>query len=43
MFASAKEVPVDPFTHDSDIEEKAMPCMEIVESDDESEDDIDVI
>ena len=36
------KVPVDPFTPDnSDIEEAAMPCMEIVDSDVESDDDID--
>ena len=33
---------VGPFTpDDSDVEEAAMPCMEIVDSDDESDDDID--
>ena len=38
------EVPVDPFTPDDfDVDEAAMPCMEIVDSDDESDDDIDVI
>ena len=38
------EVPVDPFTSDdSDVEEAAMPCMEIVYSDDESDDDKDVM
>ena len=36
------EVPVDPSTlDDSYLEEEAMPCMEIVDSDDESDDDID--
>ena len=35
------EVPVDPFTlDDSNVEESAMPCMEIVDSDDDSDDDI---
>ena len=34
---------VDPFiSDDSDVEEAAMPCMEIVDSDDESHNDIDV-
>ena len=28
---------------DSDVEEAAMPCMEILDSDDESDDDIDVM
>ena len=38
------EVPVDPFTpDDSDVEEAAMSCMEIVESDDKSDDNIDVM
>ena len=38
------EIPVDSFTpDDSDVEETAMPCMEIVDSDDESDDDIDVM
>ena len=37
------EVSVDPFTpDDSDLEEVVMPCMEIVDSDDESNDDIDL-
>ena len=38
------EVSVDPFTpDDSDLEEVVMPCMEIVDSDDESDDDIDIM
>ena len=38
------KVPVDPFTPDeSYVEEAAMPCMEIVDSDDESDDDIDIM
>ena len=38
------EVPVDPFTpEDSDVEEAAMTCMEILDSDFQSDDDIDVI
>ena len=38
------EVPVDPFTPDhSDVKKAAMPCMEIFNSDDESDDDIDVM
>ena len=37
-------VSVDPITPDiSNVEEAAMPCMEIVDSDDESDDDIDVM
>ena len=36
------EVPVDSFTpDDADIEEAVMPCMEMVEGDDEFDDDID--
>ena len=36
------EVQVDPFIPDtSDVEEAAMPCIEIVDSDDESDDEID--
>ena len=32
------EFPVDPFTpDDSDVEEASMPCMEIVDNDDESD------
>ena len=35
------EISVDPFTLDkSDVEEAVMPCMKIVDSDDESDDDI---
>ena len=38
------EVPVNSFTPDnSDIEEAAMPCMNIVDSDVESDDDMDVM
>ena len=38
------EVPVDPFTPDNvHVDEAAMSCMEIVDSDDESDDDIDVM
>ena len=38
------EVSIDPFTPDhSDFEKAVMPCMEIVDSDDESDDDIDVM
>ena len=38
------EISIDPFTPDhSDFEEAVMPCMEIVDSDDESDDDIDVM
>ena len=38
------EVSVDPFTPDySDVDEATMPCMEIVDSDDESDDDRDVM
>ena len=38
------EVRVDPFSpDDSNIEEAAMPCMEIVYSDDESDDDKDLM
>ena len=38
------EVPANSFTpDDSDVEEAAMPCMEIVDIDDESDDDIDVM
>ena len=38
------EVLVDPFApDDSDVKEAAMPCMEISDSDDESDDDIDVM
>ena len=37
------DVSVDPFTpDDSDVEETAMPCIEI-DSDDESDDDLDVV
>ena len=36
------EVQFDPFTpDDSDVEEAAMPCMEMVDSGDESDDDLD--
>ena len=38
------EVPIDLFNpNDSGVEELAMPCVESVESDDESDDDIDVM
>ena len=38
------EVPVDPLTRaDSYVEEAAMPCIKIVDSDGESDDDIDVM
>ena len=38
------EVPVDPFIPDDfDVDEAAMPYMEIVDSDDESDKDIDVM
>ena len=38
------EVPVDPFTSDdSDVEEAAMPYIEIVDSDDESDDHMGVL
>ena len=42
--STLSEIRVDPFTSDdSDVEEAAMPCMEKVDSDDESDDDIDVM
>ena len=42
--STLSEVPVDHFTpYHSDVEETAMPCMEKVDSDDESDDDIDVM
>ena len=38
------EVPVDPLTpEDSDVDEAAMSCIEMEDSDDESDDDIDVM
>ena len=38
------ELPVDPFTpDDSDVVEAAMPCMEIPDRNDESDDDTDVM
>ena len=38
------EISIDPFTPDhSDFEEAVMPCMEIVDSDDKADDDLDVM
>ena len=38
------KVPVDPFTPDNaHVDEAAMPCMEIVDIDDESDDDIEIM